>query len=324
MLLLPARISLFSGQIMVVSVTLNPSIDRTLMAPDFSTGKVCRGEIVNVAAGGKGINVSRAVKCFGGETLALMVTGGETGEFIGKKLFLENIPQSTLRIRGESRICYGIIDKVLNKETVLNESGPEVSADEVSGFKELFSKSIKENDIIALSGSAAKGFDNDIYFDLIEISRKKRAKIILDSSGELLIEAVKAKPYIIKINNKEMEKLTNRDLYDFKEIKETALELTKTGVYMVVVTQGAGDVIAVTGERSLILTPPSVECVNSWGSGDSVTAGLAYCLAENTGFEETLRFAVAAGTANTLSYGAGHMDQSEVFALTEMVKVTEQ
>lgn len=305
----------------IITVTLNPSIDRALNVKDFNLNRVCRGDVMSVAAGGKGINVSRAVHRLGGKTKALGVAGGETGRQIAAQLKAENIDFTFQGINGESRTCYSIIDNSKHTETVINETGPEVLPEEIKEFKSLFEYCVSKDDIVCLSGSAARGFDRAIYHDLIMISHHSKAKVILDTSGESLFSAIKAVPYIVKINRSELEKLFNSEPTARENLRSKVEKLTGKGIYGVVITQGEYETVAFFDNQLWSLLPPKVEPINSWGSGDSFLAGMAVGMENGENLIDAMEFGVRAGTANTLSYGAGFIDREEVMKLSGRVKV---
>src|SRR3990172_3640989 len=142
---------------MLITVTLNPAMDRTLLVNSFAVNTVLRGTLLRNVPGGKGVNVSRAALELGGKTLALFVSGGETGQLLKEKLRIEGIDFRTIDVQDESRTCYGIIDTEAGTETVINEQGPTLKIEDVAEFKQLFAQTVQQDDIVALSGSFPLG-----------------------------------------------------------------------------------------------------------------------------------------------------------------------
>ncbi|MBF0336657.1 MAG: 1-phosphofructokinase family hexose kinase [Nitrospirae bacterium] len=313
---------------MIITVTLNPSIDRTLRVDDFRVSGVNRGEALMVCPGGKGINVSRAVVRMGAEGIALGFVGGRTGGMIVEMLRQEGIDFRYVEVEQESRNCYGILD-VLNDETknagetILNELGPVVSTGEVNRFKALYAETVTAGAIVVLSGSMARGIDDCLYAELISIAHQRQAKVILDTSGSALARGIEAAPDFLKINAAELHGLTGRVDGTLEETISDVECLLNLGISTVVITRGRDDALAFTSGTAWRITPPQVATVNSWGSGDCVVAGMAIALADNTPLQQTLRLAIASGTANTLCYGAGFISMDKVKELATAVVVSD-
>jgi len=309
---------------MIITVTLNPSIDKTLRCDGakpqtvFKAGSINTVSVVKVAPGGKGINVSRAVKRLGDSTIALSIIGGETGRQIISGLEAEDIPLKYVPINGESRMCYGIIN---GDETVINEAGPLVIGDVEGQFMELFRENVHNNDIVVISGSAIIGIAPEFYGRLVTTARNLGAKVMVDLKGDNLKYAISAQPDIIKVNRTELEGYFGYSINQQSDLYNMAKELLSKGVESVIVTDGGGDVIGCNDNNSWILTPPKVTVVNSWGSGDCVAGGFAFGLSIGKTFIEALRLGVACGTTNTLVYGAGFINNEDVHRLIDEVIV---
>jgi 1-phosphofructokinase family hexose kinase len=298
---------------MIITITLNPSIDRTLLANHFFIQTVCRGTLVNNAPGGKGINVARAVNQLGGDSLALCALGGETGQSIKTKLEAERLAFKAIEVAGNSRTCSAIIDPVNNTETVINEAGPSLSESEQTQFIDLFLSTIQPNDFIVMSGSFPEGVKPDFYALLIRFANEKGARVILDASGQPLIEGVKACPFLLKVNRNELMTLTHSEAISF----DAVAPLFKQGIGAIVVTDGPCPVYAFYRGQTLVVCPPEVKAVNSWGSGDCVAAGLAVGLEKEMSFEAALKLGIAAGVANTLSFGPGFLKKEAAMGFYE-------
>lgn len=304
---------------MVLTVTLNPAIDRTILADGFKVNAVNRGWPVLAAVGGKGINVSRAVLRLGGGTEALSVLGGETGKLALKLLRDEGIRIGYIAIEGETRTCYGIIDRKLGTETILNESGPLVLDGEREEFLKLFKNSVNRGEWVVLSGSAARGFGDEIYYDLISIANEKGAHTVLDATARYLIRGVEAVPYLVKLNMEELASLVHGDVDNVDDMMGEMERLILRGINMVVVTRGEKGALAMTKDRLFSIKPPEVASVNTWGSGDCVVAAMLVGLIEGRSIDDALKYGVAAGTANTLSYGAGFINNRDVSEILQGV-----
>lgn len=298
-------------------------MDRTLLVNSFSLNSVCRGRLLRDAPGGKGINVSRAALELGGKTSALFIAGGETGRIIMEKLAFEGIDFRVIKVEDESRTCYGIIDKELGTETIINEQGPLLTKNDMAEFKSLFAKTVQQDDTVAISGSLPNGIHGTIYAELIEIAKTNNARVILDASRIVLREGIEAGPFIVKVNRREMAQIEElNDLDDNRLIDLAKRWITEKGISSIVVTQGKGAVFAISESDVFVAVPPTVTAINTWGSGDCVVAGIGVYLEQGLSFEEAVRYGVAAGTANTLSYGAGFIKLEDVMTLYQETLIT--
>ncbi|MCG6553567.1 MAG: 1-phosphofructokinase family hexose kinase [Candidatus Magnetominusculus sp. LBB02] len=309
---------------MIITVTLNPSIDKTLLLKGLRLNSIARADVLSVSAGGKGINVSRAVKRLGGGTLALTFLGGTAGREIAGLLNHENLAFQHTPIAGQCRTCLSLIDSLKNTETVINENGPVVTRDEIVAFKAMFTAAIGEKDVVAISGSAASGIESGIYYELIETAHKKGAYVVLDASGEALKEGLLALPDILKINKQELQRHAGVTLRGRGAVIEQMSRLAEGGIGRVIITDGAHQALALAGSDLWSVRPPHVNAISSLGSGDCASAAIALGIFRRMPFEEILAMAAAAGAQNTLSYGAGFIDRQGVnnlAALTAIKKI---
>ncbi|MBF0488413.1 MAG: 1-phosphofructokinase family hexose kinase [Nitrospirae bacterium] len=307
---------------MIITVTLNPSQDKTLRVDGLRLDSICRADILRITAGGKGINVCRAIKRLGGDTLALTLLGGATGGLIASLLKNEGIEVQFTPIAGDSRTCLSLIDSLKKTETIINENGPSVTVPEQQSFKSMYGGAIGKGDIIVISGSAAAGIDGAIFPELIETAHIKGAATILDASGEFLAAGIKAIPNVIKINKQEFGRLTGKPLNSRAAVIEEMSRLAAlVGIGRVIITDGGGRTLALSGSEVWQVTPPRVEPLSTLGSGDCVSAVLAMGMERDMPFEAALVEAAAAGAQNTLSYGAGIIDKEGVIKLSLLTKI---
>ena len=187
---------------MILTITLNPSIDRRYNVKDFEKGKIFRTEDYQYTIGGKGINVSKVIKVLGQEVLATGFLGGNSGEYIIDGLNEMDIENNFVNISGQTRSCLAIISND-GSQTEILERGPLISEDEKNKFLTIYESLLDKVDIICASGSLPKGLDYNIYSDLIRIAKEKNKKFLLDTSGEALKQGIEAGPYLIKPNKEE-------------------------------------------------------------------------------------------------------------------------
>lgn len=286
---------------MILTVTLNPALDRVVNVASFRPGKVnlIGKERIRIA-GGKGINVSRVVKTLGERTLATGWLGGSQGRIIKRNLDKENIDTDFVFIKEESRLNLTILDPVSDKKTHLVEEGPLISYPEIKNLKEKLKSLAGRAKIVVFSGSIPRGVGEGIYDSLIKLilSYNNRIISILDTRGEALKKGLQAKPFMLKANREEMEELTGGHLSRLEELVEMGRSLVRRYVKLVVVSGGKGEVLVVKKREVIILTPPSIKTLNPVGAGDALVAGFAVGLLRGTGLEEMASLGVAAGAAS--------------------------
>lgn len=299
---------------MILTVTLNPAVDKTYSVSKLITGQVNRMETARQFPGGKGINVSRILQQFGVANTATGLLGGYTGRFITEELEKERIRSRFIVMEEETRSNMNIIDRE-GYVTEILEPGPVVSEAVLEAFILLYRDLCRQAELIVLSGSAACGIPKDIYRSLIEIAKETGSRVLLDSSGELLVEGVESLPFLVKPNQRELEYLFKEKLRYEDQLVEAASILQKKGIERVVVSLGKGGLVYVDGTVRLRARPPKIKVVNTVGCGDSVVASMAMSILEQHGPEEALRRAVAISAANatTLENGCVPMDIWEEF-----------
>jgi len=286
---------------MILTVTLNPVLDRVVEIAGFRPGKVnLVGKERARIAGGKGINVSRVVKALGEKTLATGWVGGKSGRIIERNLDKENIDTDFVFIKGESRLNLTILDPLSGKETHLVEEGPEISCLEIINLEQKLRNLAERAKIVVFSGSIPRGIREDIYNSLIRLvsSQKNKLISILDTRGEPLRKGLQAKPFMLKPHEEELEALAGRHLGRREKLIQAALFLVKRYVKLVVISRGKKEVLVVGNGKVLIFTPPPIESLNAVGAGDALVAGFAVGLSRGMGLEEMASLGVAAGAAS--------------------------
>ncbi len=305
---------------MILTVTLNPSIDRRYIVEDFEIGKVFRAKEVQYTPGGKGLNVSRVIKDLQKDVVATGFLGGKSGQFILEKLEKLNIENKFIKISNETRSCLAILSNNRSQTEVL-EPGPNISQDEIEDFYKEYKKLVDKCDIVCASGSLPRSVSIDMYAELIKIAKDKNKKIILDTSGEALKEGIKASPYMIKPNKEELEKIFNITIETESQLIDSIKKLKEYDIEMIVVSLGKeGSVICNDGKiyRAKV---PEVRAINPVGSGDSMIAGFAVALNEGYDLAQVIRFASACGTANAMEKKTGKVDMKNVLKLIKLVEI---
>ena len=284
---------------MITVLSLSPAIDKIYLVENFEAGKHFRTGNIIKSAGGKGINVARVLSILGEEVTTLGFKAGISGDWLESKLIELNITAKFISVPGESRTNSNIIDKVRGTETELLEVGPNIFENSKSDFLKLFEDSLGSSKIIVCSGGLPEGLAADFYRVLIDKAGQLGIKTILDSSNETLAEGIKSKPYIVKPNLRELSNYTGRVLKDTNEIIDACRKIIQDGVDIVVTSLGSEGAILVSNEEILLGKIPTVEVINTIGSGDSVVAGLAFGYSHGYSVKEMFRLGIACGIANT-------------------------
>lgn len=306
---------------MIATVTLNASVDRRYNIEEIKENTVQRTGDYQATAGGKGINVSRVINLLNRKVTALGFIGGFPGEFIFDELKKLNIESDFTKIKNATRSCLNIIDQDNNSIEIL-ENGPKILAAEKEEFLSNYQKKINNFDVIAISGSLPAGLGSDFYQKIIKIAKKNDKKVILDSSGEALLEGVAAGPDIIKPNKSEVEALVGFNLDSERSLLRAAKKLRTFGAENTALSLGKNGMYYITEKEIYKVEVPEIEAVNVTGSGDSLTAGLAVALAEKMNTVEMLKFANACGVANAVEKQTGYLDKRNVDEYLKDINIT--
>ena len=311
---------------MIVTVTLNAAVDRTLTVPNFQRGQRHRASAGLTLAGGKGINIARALKLLGVPVVATGLAGGRTGTRIVEELTEEAILNDFVRIEAESRTSTAVVDPTGGTYTEINEWGPAVRPEELEILLEKLRYLTQDAELVVFAGSLPRGVDSDFYADAVRELAKRHVPASLDTEGEPLRRGVEAEPFLVSPNQREAEGLVGQELTDEEDFILALDQIAEMGARNVIITTETGCVALVREEREvrrLRASAPRVEPISTVGSGDVLLA--AYVAARHAGrpAEEALRAAVAAGTASTLELGAGRFDPRLANRLAAGVEISE-
>lgn len=306
---------------MISTVTLNVSIDKAYkIKGSVESGKVIRVLECNNTAGGKGLNVSRVISICGEEILATGFVGGHSGALVEELLEKDNIKNQFTHVKSETRNCINILDEN-NVSTEFLEKGFPVSEDELKKFIDDFDKIIDNSNIITISGSVPQGVPTDIYYKLINMIKSKNKKVILDASGELLKEGIKALPTMIKPNSEEMENLLGFSINNREEVINSAIKLYESGIELVAVSLGKDGALLVCKDGIYHGKPPKIDVVNTVGCGDSMVAAFAVAMERGYSNMESLKYAVSISAANAMTFSTGNINLEDVDNIFEDVTI---
>ncbi len=313
---------------MIATVTLNPSLDFTVAVDRLVVDDVIRMKGIRKDPGGKGINVSRVINTLGGATIAYGFIGGHEGGALSVLLAEEGILTSFIAIEGDTRINVIISEGETGTQTRINAEGPRVRVEDLDRLRSRLWKMgglYCAAQFMVFAGSIPPGLPKTTYRDLIEEARERGIKPVLDTDGDALKHGVKAKPYMIKPNSYELERLVGRELKDAgdQEIIQAAREVQAMGVEVVAVTRGKKSAVLVTPERVYVGIPPQVKTVSAVGAGDSFLAAFLLAILQGKGFGEAFRWGLAAGSATAMTPGTELLKVEDFQRLMEEAVVEE-
>jgi 1-phosphofructokinase/tagatose 6-phosphate kinase len=311
---------------MIVTVTLNAALDRTLTVPNFQLGHRHRASQGLTLAGGKGNNVARALKRLDVPVVATGLAGGRTGTRIVEELTSEAILNDFVRIADESRTSTAVVDPTAATYTEINEWGPHVAPDELAMLLDKISYLARGADMVVFAGTLPRGVEDSFYAEAIRDLNRRNVRAALDSEGPPLRHGVEAEPFLVTPNQREAEGLVGQELGDDEDYMMALDRIADMGARNVLVTTETRSFGLFRAERKRLLfraDAPRVDPISAVGSGDVLLAAfLAARLAERP-LDESLRSAVAAGAASTLEVGAGRFEPREATRLQGSVAVRE-
>jgi 1-phosphofructokinase/tagatose 6-phosphate kinase len=299
---------------MIITVTLNPALDKTLQVPNFSPGRRHRSVDQITMPGGKGINVARVIKRLGQPVIATGLSGGATGTRIVEALNDEAILNAFVRIRDESRTNTAVLDPTSGLQTEINERGPSVSPQELELFHDKLLYLAKGASMCVFAGSLPRGMDTAVYADLVRDVKRLGVTTIVDTDGEPLRAAMRAEPDIVSPNELEAEELVGQEFNDVEDRAQAVIEMTRLGAGEAIMTVRDGCYAHLLEEGPALyrVSVTEQEPRSRIGSGDAFLAG--YVAARYTGQQplECLRYAVACGAESVEHFGAGVLDPDRV------------
>jgi len=308
----------------ILTVTLNAAIDRTVAVPNFRQGHRHRAVESRTVAGGKGINVARALGLLGRPVIATGLAGGATGARVLELLGEESVLTDFTRIRAETRTNLAVIDPTSSEQTEINERGPEVSAEEIERFFDRLDYLSRGARICVLAGSLPPGADPELYARLVRGFRERSIVSVLDAEGEAMLAGLRAGASIVTPNEREAEELVGHEFGGPGDIAHGLAELLELGAEEAIITRPDGCVAALRdGSERLFLavsTEP-LDPVAAVGSGDAFLAGYVAARYDGGSPSECLSYGVACGAESTQHFGAGVVDRDQVERILGDVEV---
>ena len=307
---------------MILTVTPNPCVDKTVFVDELKVGTFMRSARCTCVPGGKGNNVARAVHALGRPAKAMVLVGGHPGahvvDMIREQDGVECLP---VWVASPTRTITTVLEQPIHRQTAFFEPGSRVTDDEAAAFGAAFREAVADASVVAFSGTVPDPNIETLYRDLVRIANDAGVVTILDAHGPEFALGLESVPHMVKPNVAEAEELVGFSL-DSDEAKWKGIDVFhEKGVQLVVLSLGARGGFVSDGSQRLHAAPPAIEEVNPVGSGDALVAGFAIGLMEGLDLAETARLAVAAGTANAMSWDIGHFTREEVERIMPLVEV---
>lgn len=289
---------------MILTLTLNPSIDTSTRLDKMTPNKKLRCERPRKEPGGGGINVSRAIKILGGKSVAVFSSGGNNGKLLADLLKKEGISVRPVNIKQEIRENIMIKEAAVDDQFRFIMPGPNLEEAEWKEFLNIEKLLDEKPDFIVASGSLPDGVPADFYRQVAEAGKKIGAKVIIDASGEALFKSVESDVFLIKPNINEIKQLIDGDFEVENELEKAASELIKRkNIENLVISLGSGGALLVNKNSTEYFRTPTVKVKSRVGAGDSTVAGIVLKLSEGKSIKEAVKYGIAAGAAAVMTPG---------------------
>ncbi len=308
---------------MIITVTMNPAIDKTVDLEHMAHGGLNRVKNVIIDAGGKGINVSKTIKELGGETIATGFVGGSGGMLIKKVLQDQGIQSDFVEIKNEVRTNLKVVEADGNV-TEFNEPGPQVTGEELEALTQKLLSYANKEALFVLAGSIPNGISKTIYQTLTYKLKEKGAKVFVDADGELFIQSLEAGPDIIKPNRHELEEYYHKDYrVDETELIDMGQSLLEKGIGMIAISLGQMGGLFITKDKILRCPGLKVEAHSTVGAGDAMVAALSYGYDQGLTLEEGAKLGIATSAGAVTTKGTKPPKRELVDALLKEAKAEE-
>ncbi len=311
---------------MILTVTLNPALDRTMTAPNFQAGMRHRATDTVILPGGKGINVARSVKALGRPVIATGFVGGRKGDQIVADLNGEGVLCDFVRVAGESRISTAVVDPATGSITEINEQGPDIQRLEFDALLDKLDYLGRAVEIAVLAGSIPPGLGDDCYAEMIQRLKPLGVKTFFYTYADPLRQGIKARPEYIFPKLIEAEKVIGYEFTTMEDRVLAARRMREMGAGSVVITYRFGCIaeLAIDGaHRTFVCRMPEVDTLSPLGWGDALVGGYAVKLMDGEEPLECLRFGLGCATANLIRYGAGVFLPADAERLARLVEIEE-
>jgi 6-phosphofructokinase 2 len=299
---------------------MNPVVDKDTSVAGIVPNKKLRCRSPDYYAGGGGINISRALKKLGGDSLCIYVAGGPSGMHLQQLVSEEGIPQKVIHIQGWTRENLSVTDTNTNLQFRFGVPGPNVTKDEWEEVLRQVEDNVGEGDYLVASGKLPLGIPDDFYVQVSEIVKMEKGRFILDTSGTALLPSMKADIFLMKPNLAEFSILCGVESISVLELESLAKKfLDENSVKVLVISLGAKGALWATKDEMEYIAAPTVHQKSAIGAGDSMVAGMVFGLIQGKSNSEMVQYGVACGTAATLHPGTQLCNMKDADRLYEWI-----
>lgn len=305
----------------ILCLGTTPAVQRVMIFRKLKLDAVNRATTTLDGAAGKSVNVGKVLKALGEQPIATGFLGGDRGEFLQATLVEKGIESDFVTVSTRTRQCLTVIDESAGTQTELVEESRPVEPADFDKLMAIIRRRLPECRAMVMSGTIVTGGPVNLYFDFTRLTENTGALSVVDGQGAVLVEALKAKPGLVKPNRTELAATVGRELGDDADVMKAMRELSERGAQRVVVTAGREPVLAFDGKDFWRIITPQVRVVNPIGSGDAFAAGLVSRLLRGDDLGEACRWGSAAGSANALTPMAGEVNRPDVEQLAPGIEV---
>lgn len=306
---------------MILCIGTTPAAQRVMSFGKLELDRVNRARTTLDGIAGKSINVAKVLKALGAEPIATGFIGGERGHQISKQLSSRKIETDFVSVQAPTRQCITVLDESTGNVTELVEESRAVAAEDYDALEAIIGKRLRSCQAVVMSGSLTPGGPVDFYGKITARCNELGMVSIVDAQGAPLLQALQARPGLVKPNRQELAATVGHPLNSESEVIAAMREVRQRGAARIVVTAGKAPALSLDGETLWRVESPAVRVVNPIGSGDAFTAGLVWRLVQNDSLGEACRWAAAAGAANALSAMPGDLERADVERFANEVKV---
>lgn len=303
----------------IVTLTLNPALDANTSVQEMLPEKKLKCSDPGYEPGGGGINVARAIRKLGGDAVAVYLAGGDTGKKITELLAAEGVNSIAVSTKCASRQNLIVTDQSSNGQYLFDMPGPDISEAEQAACLDVIEE-MPEIDYLVVSGSLPRGVPPEIFVQIAKIANSKNARLVVDTAGDALQQAVRAGAYLIKPNLKELCTLAGLEILTAESAADAARQvLQESACEVIVVSLGKKGALLVTKSLSVEIKSPDITALSTVGAGDSLVGGLVFSLSQGKKLEDAVRYGVACGTSATISPGTELCRKTDADRLFQMM-----
>ena len=293
---------------MILCLGTTPAVQRVMVFRQFRLNAVNRATLTREAPAGKAVNVAKVLRALGEQPLVMGFLGGDRGLYIRDRLAALGVPADFHEVASRTRECVTVLDEAGETHAELVEESGSATADDYAALLASVKLQLASARAVVMSGTLAPGGPADFYAQVARLAHATGALTVVDAQGTPLTAALAESPGLVKPNRTELAATLGHALPDEQSVLAAMRELLERGARRVVVTSGAGPVLAAEGTSTWHITPPGVRVANPIGSGDAFTAGVVARLLRGDDLGEACRWGAATGAANALTLMPGELD----------------